>query len=96
MSDLNQIKRADRAESILNDPLIREALSHWEQEITEAWKNSSLSDADAHRNLRCLLEASKRFQRYLDTAIQTGKLIRARPTKSEQAKEKVMEILGRR
>lgn len=88
MSDLQQVKRGDRAESILSDPLISEALSHWEQEITEAWKNSSPNDADAHRNLRSLLEASKRFRKYLETAIQTGKLIKAAPTRLDRLKER--------
>lgn len=89
MTDIQQVKRGAIAESILNDPLISEALSHWEQEITEAWKNSSPSDADAHRSLRSLLEASNRFKKYLQTAIQTGQLIKARPSRVDRLRERV-------
>lgn len=92
MSDLDKIKRADRAEALLSDPLIEEALAHWEQEITEAWKNSSPSDADAHRNLRSLLEASNRFKKYLITAVQTGKLIKAAPNRIDRLRERVGRI----
>lgn len=89
MNDMDKIKRADRADAILNDPLISEALGHWEQEITEAWKNSNPSDADAHRNLRSLLEASRRLRKYLETLSQTGKLIKAAPTRTQRIRERI-------
>lgn len=69
-----ELERAARAREALENPLIAEALSAWELEITEAWKTSPLRDAEGRERLRQLLEASKTFKRHLTSIMETGEL----------------------
>jgi len=87
MNDANLLKRAARAQEALDNDLIKEALSAWETEITEAWKNSPLRDAEGREKLRLMLEAAKNFRLHLSKTMETGQIIRARqPSFVERAK----------
>ena len=78
MTDAQHLARAAQAKDALENPLIAEALDAWDKEITEAWKNSPLRDAEGREKLRLMLEASKTFKAHLTKTMETGKLIRAR------------------
>ena len=86
MNDTQSLARAATADAILQHPLIAEALQHFENEVTTAWKNSNPSDADGHQKLRNLLEAHRQFTAYLQQTIATGRLIKAMPTRIDRAK----------
>ena len=86
MNERNDIARAAAADGILDHPLMAESLSHWEAEITKAWKNSNPSDADGHQRLRNLLEAHRMFVAYLQQTIATGRLIKPLPSRMDKAK----------
>jgi hypothetical protein len=87
VNDNEALSRAANADAILTHPLIAEALQHFEDEVTKAWKNSSPSDAEGHQRLRNLLEAHRQFSQYLHQTITTGRLIKALPTRLDRAKK---------
>ena len=71
-----ELHRAARAQELLDNPLMAEALAAWETEITTQWQNSPLRDAEGREHLRRLLQASREFQLYLSSVAQTGELVR--------------------
>ena len=89
MNDTQSLARAATADAILQHPLMAEALQHFEDEVTAAWKNSSPSDAEGHQKLRNLLEAHRQFTAYLQQTIATGTLIKALPTRMDRAKRAI-------
>lgn len=72
-----ELTRSSQAQAALENPLIAEALSAWEMEITEAWKTSPLRDAEGRERLRLMLEASKQFKAHLERTVETGQIRRA-------------------
>jgi hypothetical protein len=74
MTPEQEIIRANRAREAQENPVIAEALDHFEQVITDQWKNSPLRDAEGREKLRLMLEAQKQFREYLNNCIETGKL----------------------
>lgn len=88
MTEAEQLARAAHAADALANPLVAEALGAWEQEITEAWKQSPLRDAEGREKLRLMLEAAKVFRQHLQTTIETGRILKAQvrePTLWERA-----------
>lgn len=78
MNEAQQLNRAARAQELLDNPLLSEALDAWDKEITDAWKNSPLRDAEGREKLRLMLEAAKKFKEHLTKTVETGQVIRAR------------------
>ncbi len=74
MTPEQEILRANHAQDALNNPLLTEALSHYETELVEAWKKSPLRDAEGREKLRLMLAAHQAFKQYLLTTLETGKL----------------------
>lgn len=77
MEEREHLQRADHAQALLEHPLLKEALEHYETEITEAWKTQNASPADRER-LHQMLKAAQHFRRYLQSTVETGQLIRAK------------------
>jgi hypothetical protein len=71
-----EMQRGADADAALANPLIAEALSAWETEITRTWQTSPLRDVEGRERLRLMLEASKSFRAYLLQTMQTGQLAR--------------------
>ncbi len=71
-----EIQRGASAQAALDNPLIAEALSAWETEITRTWSQSPLRDVEGRERLRLMLEASKAFKSYLLQTMDTGRLAR--------------------
>lgn len=78
MTETQQLHRAAQAQEALENPLIAEALAAWETEITDAWKQSPLRDAEGRERLRLMLEAAQAFQKHLQAVVETGQMIRAK------------------
>jgi hypothetical protein len=92
MSDEELLVRANRAKEALENPLVQEALDHYEQEIVSQWKASPLRDADGREKLRLMLEAHKHFKTFLTSTLESGALAKViQPT----LPHRVMQIVGR-
>lgn len=93
MTDAQHLNRAARAQELLDNPLLSEALDAWDKEITDAWKNSPLRDAEGREKLRLMLEASKTFKSHLLKTVETGQVIRAR---QPSFPERLRQVVGGR
>lgn len=82
MTPEQEVLRGNHAQDALNNPLIQEALSHYESELIEAWKTSPLKDVDGREKLRLMLAAHQAFRSYLETTLQTGKLAQVQTQRS--------------
>jgi hypothetical protein len=89
-----EMQRGADAEAALANPLIAEALSAWETEITRTWQTSPLRDVEGRERLRLMLEASKTFKGFLLETMQTGQLARETmlaETKLQQERERALQ-----
>lgn len=77
MTEHEQITRAAHARELLDNPLLKEALTSWTNELTQVWQNSQLKDSEGREKLYLMLTAAKQLQTYLQTTIDNGKLITA-------------------
>jgi hypothetical protein len=72
-----EVRRGADAQALLDNPLFVEALTAYEEEITQAWKQSLLRDVEGREKLRLMLEAANKVKAYLQTTADTGKLATA-------------------
>ena len=89
-----EMQRGADAEAALANPLIAEALSAWESEITRSWQTSPLRDVEGRERLRLMLEASKTFKGFLLETMQTGQLARETmltETRLQQERQRTMQ-----
>lgn len=84
-----ELELASHAQAALENPLIAEALSAWELEITQAWQNSPLRDTAGREHLRLMLEASRHFQAHINRTLETGKLQQVQMARKQTVLERV-------
>jgi len=82
--------RADRCNTLLNDPDLKEAFQNVENAITETWKSSSQGDKAGHKYLKLSLHVLSSVRASLEQAVSDGKL---EAYNIDQA-ETVVPILG--
>lgn len=92
MTDEELLIRANRARELLENPVLQEAMAHYELEILNAWKNSPLRDAEGREKLRLMLDAHQKFKTFLENTLEAGKLAKVvQPTLAQRA----LSIVGR-
>lgn len=80
------IARADAAERILNDPMVKEALAAIEDGIRMAWSDTPIRDAEAREHLFRLLQAKRKFEEVFISHIQSGELAKHQLAAEEERK----------
>ena len=93
MTEHQAIHRGAKAQEALENPLIAEALTAWEQEITEAWKTSPLRDVEGREKMRLMLEAAAVFRRHLTATMETAQILKA-PTAGPSIWERARQTLN--
>lgn len=88
MSD--DISRAMEAERLLAHPLLKEAFTTIQDEVTERWQNSPANDADGREKLWLSLKLLSRVRLHLESVVTNGQMAQA--TLREQAQS----LAGRR
>lgn len=68
----DQIDRAARAQTILDDPLVKEAFEAIERRVFDAWKGSSNDEGEHRENMYLLLRVQREFRHEFETLIKTG------------------------
>ena len=71
------ISRAMEAERLLAHPLLQEAFTVIEQEVTERWQNSPANDADGREKLWLSLKLLQRVRTQLESVVTSGKIAQA-------------------
>lgn len=67
------IRRGQRAKIILDDELVREARAEVRAEITKAWAESPVRDAEGRENLYLMLRMHDRVWQRLESVLDGGK-----------------------
>lgn len=91
MTQDEEIRRANEAERLLNDPLMAEAFQVTETAIVEALKRAPVADHTTQHELVLSLQVLARIKGHLTTAVQTGKL--ARLTKEESMSKRLLRAV---
>jgi hypothetical protein len=74
MSPEETIKRAERARQLLEDPLMVEAFSIIEKDITEMWVNCPERDIEGQRLLQMHIRNARKLKGILMGVMESGKL----------------------
>lgn len=69
----NDIVRGEHAKRLLEDPLLAETLSMMEEATIRKWEQAK--DTKDREDLWNFYRATKLFKQYLQTAIDTGKMV---------------------
>ena len=71
---LEEVKRADRAEEVLNNPLFIEAVTKVRDGIIASMASSPLGDESTHNRLVIALQLLNQIEKQLKDVVQTGKM----------------------
>lgn len=66
--------RGARAQAILRDPLVVEALETLEKQYISAWKESPNRDEEGRERIYLLMKSLEVFKAHLVSVVETGKL----------------------
>jgi hypothetical protein len=87
-----EIRRADDAERLLSEPLMKEAFDAVESTLIAHIKRVAVGDSDAQRDLIVSLQLLGKVRGYLQSVIDTGKMARL----DEEKKSWVDRLRNRR
>ncbi len=77
MDDLDKaIARANRAENLLNDPLMSEAAAHIDEECWRLFKDAAPTDLELLTQVKAMQYMHGKYRAFLKKCIQDGKLAR--------------------
>ena len=86
-----EIRRAEEAERLMNEPLLKEAFQTIEAAIVERMKRADVGDAKQHQDLIVTLQLLGKVKQHIKTVIDTGKMARV-----EEEKKSWVDKLRRR
>jgi hypothetical protein len=72
-----EILRGERAKQLLEEPLLVEAFTTIEKELTEQWLSSPVRDVEAREKLYLTLKCLQRVKGHIATVMDTGTLAKA-------------------
>jgi hypothetical protein len=70
---IEQRGRGQRADAILNDPMVQEAFVEIERILHNTWQNSDVADHEGRHNAYLSAKLLKRFKQYFENHIKKGK-----------------------
>ena len=70
------IERAQRAETIMNDPVMVEAREHIESELWRLFKSAVPTDFEALSQIKSMQYMHAKYEAFLKTCISDGKMAR--------------------
>ena len=81
-----EIRDAEHAKNLLEDPLLQETLDKMEEEYTTTWRNTKTEESEARELLWQLLWAIGEFRSHLSVIMQRGEFHKDRLQKSIKRK----------
>lgn len=85
---LNEIKRGEQAEKIINNKLYQEAFNTVKDSLIDAMNNSPLGDDKTHNRLVIALQTLSQIEKALSDVMQTGKMAKI------QVEDKKFRVFG--
>jgi len=89
------LARADRARMILEDELVKAALSDMKALVREEWEKSPVRDVDGREHLYKLMRVIGQFEGCLQKHLETGQLVAADIRAEEERKSMMAKIKER-
>jgi hypothetical protein len=74
MSDIEDIKRGEQADVVLNNPLFKESITKVRDGIIKSMASSALGDAETHNRLVIAMQLLNQIEKQLQDVINTGKM----------------------
>ena len=74
MEQLSEIKRGERANEVLENPLFKEAITKVREGIINSMAISALGDAETHNRLVIAMQLLNQIEKGLKDVVTTGKL----------------------
>jgi hypothetical protein len=68
------IVRAERAQRLLQDPLMTEAFERIETDVFEAWSRSAIRDKEGQHELLLMIQTARKFKAIFTEIIATGEV----------------------
>jgi len=84
-----EIRRGERAEALLQDELLNDALETIKQGYMEKWLDSPERDVEGRERLRLMVKTVDRLKSELQTVLDTGKI--AKQTLRQRIGERLKE-----
>jgi hypothetical protein len=75
MSDMEDIKRGEQADVVLNNPLFKESITKVRDGIIKSMASSALGDAETHNRLVIAMQLLNQIEKQLQDVINTGKMV---------------------
>jgi len=75
MSDMEDIKRGEQADVVLNNPLFKESITKVRDGIIKSMASSALGDAETHNRLVIAMQILNQIEKQLQDVINTGKMV---------------------
>lgn len=74
MEQLSEIKRGERANEVLENPLFKEAITKVREGIINSMSISALGDAETHNRLVIAMQLLNQIEKSLKDVVVTGKM----------------------
>lgn len=74
MSELEDIKRGEQADVVLNNPLFKESITKVRDGIIKSMASSALGDSETHNRLVIAMQLLNQIEKQLQDVINTGKM----------------------
>lgn len=74
MNQLEEVKRGEEAQRLMDHPLMKEALGNVRSGLMEAMNNSAMGDEKTHNKLVMAVQILNRIEAHILDVMQTGKL----------------------
>jgi hypothetical protein len=78
MSTEEEIRRAERARALLDDPLVAEALAALERAAIEEWRATAARDVETRERAWLMLQLARRFRAHFENLVAAGTLAKGR------------------
>lgn len=88
----NEMSRGIRAQQVLENDLVKEALSTIRESILSSWELSKANDKEGREEAWKMLKVVNEFERHLRTVMDTGKMATFELSRLEKFQDKVSNL----
>lgn len=81
------VNRQQHAERLLEDPLLRWAMTEIKSRIRDAWETSPIRDDEGQRHLRLMIEIAAQFEGHLVSLVTEGRIAQDQLVRIERGRE---------
>jgi hypothetical protein len=80
VSAAEEIRRGERAQAVLADPLVAEALAALERAAIDDWRATAPRNVEARERAWLMLQLAQRFRAHFESLVANGTLAKGRLT----------------